>query len=991
MNTKLENVTTQYRKFNDNQALTEGQLNEFIDYFEDQDRLSRTRLSGVGVVCGFRSTYIDVILQPEATLEKKPGVVELDTIAITQGSGVTTDGDLITLRQKGATSSEVTIDFGVKNYKYYREYIDEIGYKHFRIGGQQVPLLEVITQQEYDDLGRNTAGFKLLTDFRKTIHNKVIILYLESYSNDENPCQDADCDHAGSEQVSDLKVLLADSSSVLELMKNGDAKDSIYTAHNMYEKLFDGLPKIEAKRVLLDSTIKEASALKKRFQDAMNSVVQLSDGFNAIAGTFGISMNLGGQTLLDKLNFLLDGRGSRFDHYQYRYDLLKDLIDTYNEIKGLLLHLDAECCPSITSFPKHLLLGAVGAKLELGDRTDFRHGFYNSPVTTNDDENYERIVMLANRFVQKINGFQSYVGAVKITPSNSNVRLGEKAIPYYYNVDKPLLTQWNFEKTKTDREKYNLSYHTANLAVDDFIQDPLNYNIDNNDFYRVEGHLGLPYKTALQNINDLKAKYGLAFDVIALVLQKEEKSGGETPPKEKTVSIDDLRKQLVSISSDISNRKVDAQNTLFNISKLDEKLRLLNKAEFSKEGSEEGITVVRQDPKKDDVVSELLSEFLERKSGLEHKAGVEPGGTIALIYHNETNNQVLADFSLPYLCCSKKEPVFLILPNNKLCQKDDRIAMTVVPENGEVKAFVNGVLVPAITQSGGQSFFNPGLVTSNYLGQTIKFTVNDDSVEAQMIVHKNPEITSVAAGAVTFETPTTSPNTTNPDAKVEFNVVGNFTGLTFTWNFDDGSQIIQNEAPATKKTHVYKLIAGQEDTFNPTLTVTNSNGCSTVYRLAPLKLIGQSTIACLTGMRILIQYINGRKHPKQQGHTCNNATFNLKGNGLIIGGSTSGNVFLSNTKGTNDRKNYPNGYNQQTYTGPDRASEIIISQDEAQQIAALSPDGFISFSLECALNSCHTGVAWTQIFLADSVLPIYDDYPTNNFLQINPCTGETRK
>jgi hypothetical protein len=40
MNAKLDNVTTQYRKFNENQVLTEGQLNEFIDYFEDQDRLS---------------------------------------------------------------------------------------------------------------------------------------------------------------------------------------------------------------------------------------------------------------------------------------------------------------------------------------------------------------------------------------------------------------------------------------------------------------------------------------------------------------------------------------------------------------------------------------------------------------------------------------------------------------------------------------------------------------------------------------------------------------------------------------------------------------------------------------------------------------------------------------------------------------------------------------------------------------------------------------
>jgi len=990
MNTKLDKVTTQYRKFNDNQALTEGQLNEFLDYFEDQDRLSRTRLSGVGIVCGFKSSYVDLILQPEATLGEKAGGIEpdfnLDTIEITQGSGVTTDGDLITLRQKGAASSEVTVDFGVKNYKYYREYTDEIGYKHFRINGQQIPLLGVITQQEYEDLGANAGDFKPLADIRDTVYNKVIILYLESYSNDENPCQDADCDHVGSEQVSNLKVLLADSSSVSELMANGDAKDSIYTAHNVYEELFDKLPKIEAKRVILDATIVKAPQLKIKFQEANAVAKNLSKGFETIARTLGVNMNFRGQTLFDKLNFLLDGRASRLEDYQYRYDLLKDLIDTYNEIKALLLHLNAECCPSITSFPKHLMLGAVGAKLELGERIDFRHNFYNSPITTNDDENYERVIMLANRFIQKINGFQSYIGAIKITPSNLNVRLGEKAIPYYYNVDKPLLNQWNFEKTKTDREKYNLSYHTANLADDDFVQDPLNYNIDNNDFYRIEGHLGLPYKTALQNITDLKVKYGLAFDVIALVLHKEEKPGGEVP-KEKTVSIDELRKQLVSISSDISNRKVDSQNTLLNISRLDEKLRLLNKAEFAKEVPSEGVNVVKQDPRKDDVVSELLSEFLERKSGLEHVAGVEPGGTFVLIYENETKNQVLADFSLPYLCCSKKEPVFLILPDSKLCQKDAPMAMTVVPENGEVKAFVNGVQIPVITQSGGQNFFNPGLVNSNYLDQTITFTVNDDAVEAQMTVHKNPEITSVTAGNVTYEAPTTNPDTTNPDAKVEFDVVGNLTGLTFTWNFDDGSQIIHNEAPTNKKTHVYKLIAGQEDTFNPTLTVTNVNGCSTVYRLAPLTLTGQSTIACLTGMRILIQYI----HTKEGGnHTCNNATFNLKGNGLIIGGSANGNVFLSNTGGSNDKKNFPHGY-PQNYTGYDRASEIIINQDEAQQIAALSPDGFISFSLECALNNCHTGVAWTQIFLADSLVPIYDGYPLNNFLSINPCTGDTRK
>jgi hypothetical protein len=50
--------------------------------------------------------------------------------------------------------------------------------------------------------------------------------------------------------------------------------------------------------------------------------------------------------------------------------------------------------------------------------------------------------------------------------------------------------------------------------------------------------------------------------------------------------------------------------------------------------------------------------------------------------------------------------------------------------------------------------------------------------------------------------------------------------------------------------HTYNLIAGQEDVFNPTLTVTNKNGCSKTIAIAPLKLKGQMTVVCLDGMRI---------------------------------------------------------------------------------------------------------------------------------------------
>ena len=46
METKLKDITTEYSRFNANQVLTAKQLNAFIDYFDDQDRLSRIGLSG---------------------------------------------------------------------------------------------------------------------------------------------------------------------------------------------------------------------------------------------------------------------------------------------------------------------------------------------------------------------------------------------------------------------------------------------------------------------------------------------------------------------------------------------------------------------------------------------------------------------------------------------------------------------------------------------------------------------------------------------------------------------------------------------------------------------------------------------------------------------------------------------------------------------------------------------------------------------------------
>ncbi|RYZ58062.1 MAG: hypothetical protein EOO14_10160, partial [Chitinophagaceae bacterium] len=76
---KLAEPQTAYSVFEDNQVLTAEQLNSIGHYFDYQDRLTRTTLLGVGIVCG---------------LEVQVG---REAIIVSRGAGITTDGDLLHL------------------------------------------------------------------------------------------------------------------------------------------------------------------------------------------------------------------------------------------------------------------------------------------------------------------------------------------------------------------------------------------------------------------------------------------------------------------------------------------------------------------------------------------------------------------------------------------------------------------------------------------------------------------------------------------------------------------------------------------------------------------------------------------------------------------------------------------------------------------------------------------------------------------------------
>ncbi|MEC8683858.1 MAG: hypothetical protein VXX80_09270, partial [Bacteroidota bacterium] len=241
----LHQIKPDYRAFVDDQVLTCGQLNEFLDYFEDQQRLTRICLNGVGIVCGF-----------EVSLN-----AATKTIAITPGCGITTDGDLIKLLvdAKKTTSEDgsiqnltyKTLAKETIHYTHFRSFEDDFAqYDAFRTTSSNSDTNTTIPLYELVPKGSSKTTDKALTTLDLT--DKIVVLYLESYAKTPDICTETNCDNLGEQHVQKLKVLLVEEKDIEYLLAN----DSIYRKYDILD-VYKKLPPIKMPRVLLNSGVKE--------------------------------------------------------------------------------------------------------------------------------------------------------------------------------------------------------------------------------------------------------------------------------------------------------------------------------------------------------------------------------------------------------------------------------------------------------------------------------------------------------------------------------------------------------------------------------------------------------------------------------------------------------------------------------------------------------------------------------------------------------------
>lgn len=506
MKSKLMEITPQYNSFVDDQVLTSHQLNEFIEYFNEQDRLTRVCISGVGLVCGFKIT-----------------IEENDYLTVSQGCGITTDGDLLKLQEDveeastKSTKDSKNIILESVTFSHFKEFTDEKAkYAHFKNGSNTIDLVELIPENMADD-----GEHEPLSDY--DLSDKVAILYMESYQKAPSICTSTNCDNQGQENVQNVKVLLASKLDVEDII---NAKDSIFTKHNIFEAI-SNLPETAVPKIILNAGLGSSnntesySLMAKAYKTVITATkTPLHEAYADLFSNFSeiLSIHNGTQTtVLNQIDNLDDFINN--EQVQYRYDLVKDISDSFNEILSLLLKLKTECCPNIEAFPKHLLLGSIFPSQN--EYPELRHQWY--PSLTNTE--YETYIKKAKSLVSRVailldNFFLENEGGIKITPSKSCGELGEKAIPVYYNLDNSLLKAWNFNKTENYKQKYNLSYHTALLASA-WPKYPLKVSLECFDFFRIEGHFGKPGLASKDAINEMKNSNGLDFDCIHFNLTTE--------------------------------------------------------------------------------------------------------------------------------------------------------------------------------------------------------------------------------------------------------------------------------------------------------------------------------------------------------------------------------------------------------------------------------------------------------------------------------------
>jgi len=320
MSSQIQNF---YPSFAPNQVLTDTQLNQLRIYLDEQNRLTRTRMIGTGIICGLHAKY-DF---------KEPKIdQETHTISISKGYGVTSDGYLI--------------DFEGASYTQYRVYapldLDKDGSYDYKAWAEaQNPIFELVPTGALTGVDKviyQDSPIKQLSEVE--IDCRILVLFLECKPVDLKSCAINDCSNKGEQIEFNIKALLVhenDLSAVVPAARLTDEDltplksllihiprfhHAIYGPNDDYCKLqlINGVDDIR----FAYGKIVQSSSLE--FIEKVNKIIKDNEDRNNFLDLPDSSR------MQDRLKFLIDLKQSPDDFNQYHYGFIRDLDCGFNEL-----------------------------------------------------------------------------------------------------------------------------------------------------------------------------------------------------------------------------------------------------------------------------------------------------------------------------------------------------------------------------------------------------------------------------------------------------------------------------------------------------------------------------------------------------------------------------------------------------------------------------------------------------------------------------------
>ncbi|GAA0879205.1 hypothetical protein GCM10009119_21730 [Algoriphagus jejuensis] len=473
-----------YPVFEADQVLSNGHLNNLLNYLEQQERLTRIKLVGRGIVCGLEITTSNT------------------AITLSKGCGLTSQGYLIQLCETNFTHYTAYVPPVLPNDLYFltqcsAENRDQIPYY-----GQK-DILELIPEGDKD-----TTDKKLLNTLNQ--QDYAVVLFLETEQIDLKNCDTQDCNDKGSRMDFTLKTLLIHRKFILPAEKA--------SFNTIFLKRFNvPVGDLKTSEDILQGflTITDDGTLKG-----------LSENLVLCWSKYAVMLGLPAANPLENLNLIevkkkLSGNTGQRIFVQYFYDFVDDLLKAYLEFKCKVSDVFGECCPDEMDFPLHLTLGMASENTILGKRNSQRQYFEPSPIQGGLGKNADEAAALLERLVAMIKGFMGEKLAatepIIITPSNlGHDNLSGRAIPYYYDW-KSVNPRWHFSLSYDGSEQYNLGYRASQQSdAPGPVKNPLLYDIERYNAFRIEGHVGKNYQSALTEIIRQKHEFNLPFEVLAL-------------------------------------------------------------------------------------------------------------------------------------------------------------------------------------------------------------------------------------------------------------------------------------------------------------------------------------------------------------------------------------------------------------------------------------------------------------------------------------------